>query len=294
MYRIIFPIIIVIILLIFMLYISQLRENKDDLQFLHIELYDKLNLLKEKTKNLPERNIDYPVFYINMDQDKDRRDYIESQLKKVCKEFYRIKGVEGFKINNTKKDTIDNINFINDYESLTKSEIGCALSHLKAIKTAYDMGKEYAIIIEDDLSFDTLKLNEPISEIIKKVPRDWEIIQLSVGDADIRNIKEMKIIKYSGHFGAMCYLINKKGMEKIFDHCLINSTYILSQRNNPKLIFGPIDFYIYYIAKTYTILPSLFIVNNSKLESTIHQDHTGGHINFANRVLDYYLKKINV
>jgi GR25 family glycosyltransferase involved in LPS biosynthesis len=38
---------------------------------------------------------------------------------------------------------------------MTKSEIGCTMSHLIAIKKAYKNGHEIAMICEDDILFDT-------------------------------------------------------------------------------------------------------------------------------------------
>ena len=49
--------------------------------------------------------------------------------------------------------------FKNNFENITKSEIGCTVSHLLAIKQAYDDGENVAFIAEDDLSLLTYKLS---------------------------------------------------------------------------------------------------------------------------------------
>lgn len=254
-------------------------------------LNEKLEKIKINTKDLPTVVIEYPIFYINMDKDKDRQEYMEKQLSNITREHYRIAGVNGHKINNTESDTVDGLTFKNKY-NLTKSEIGCTLSHIKAITTAYKLEKEYAIICEDDVCFDNIKLVEPISEIIKNAPQNWEILQLSIGTTDFDKLEKYydnskpKYIEYKDYAGIFCYLINKKGMEKIAKR---GFNIVPFKKDFPQ--DGNADFFIYNSCITYTVVPCLFVVNNTKLESTIHTNHTNDHMIFANKLLDIYLEK---
>jgi hypothetical protein len=57
--------------------------------------------------------------------------------------------------------------------------MGCTLSHIKAIYTAFKNNDELAIICEDDVSFSLLPF-WPVSlnDIVKDFPSDWKVISL--------------------------------------------------------------------------------------------------------------------
>ena len=135
---------------------------------------------------------------------------------------------------------------------MTKSEIGCTMSHLIAIKTAYQNGDEMAMICEDDILFDTCTLIKPIREMIHDAPIDWEILQLSAfvpKDVYDKSKKHPNIdyIRNDGKkqfWSTACYLINRNGMEKILRMTSIENFFII----NKNLDFphrGIADVYIY-------------------------------------------------
>ena len=103
-----------------------------------------------------------------MDKDLIRRQYCEKELGKICNNVTRIKGIVGKNIKNNRKDTVDGISFRNDYQSLTKSEIGCILSHIKAINTAYNNGDEVALICEDDIYVEPYKFSKNLEYMCVK------------------------------------------------------------------------------------------------------------------------------
>ena len=71
----------------------------------------------------------------------------------------------------------------NDLAALKSNngELGCSLSHLRAIKTAYDDGYPFALILEDDISFETLQYwKRSLLSMIEKLPPLWDHLQLTV------------------------------------------------------------------------------------------------------------------
>ena len=80
--------------------------------------------------------IDIPIFYINLDRSEDRRKVMEKQLKVISTNYERVSAVDGKKMTNKIDDQVDDISFQNEYPELTFSEIGCTLSHIKAIRKA--------------------------------------------------------------------------------------------------------------------------------------------------------------
>jgi GR25 family glycosyltransferase involved in LPS biosynthesis len=277
--------------------IITLYKKKSELNNL-LDNLEKYNSLRNKDSGEFTCKIPYPVYYINMDKDKDRRDFMEKQAKNIGKTFTRIPGFNGYGIKNTETDTVNDITFYNGYDDLTKGEIGCTLSHLIAINTAYNNGDEIALICEDDLLFDTCLVNGiTMEEIANNCPNNWGIIQL-VSLIHITEYKKFKSYNYTYikrddkniFWGTAGYLINKKGMEEVLN--------IVIKKNRPNTYFiepislnfpkqGTADGYILDIATTYTIFPSPFISDNN-MGSTIHQDHVPNHIKSSIKALGHF------
>ena len=267
-------------------------KHKDKDKDKHKDKDDVYNNIIEYTKLLNKKcKIPYDLFYINMDKNIYRKNYMENQLNNIDVKFHRIKGVNGHNIKNQKIDYIDGIKFKNFFNDLSNGEIGCTLSHLKAIKTAYDYNLDIAIICEDDVFFGTCTLSPDIQYIISNAPKDWEIIQLITipYKEDINNNTYIKRqYTKNKYYSSTCYCINKRGMEKILNYSYNYHQQTFMLHNTKITRSGQADFYIYDILNTYAYFPNLFTTyNNDKdMDSTIHTDHTSLHmensINFLN------------
>jgi len=105
---------------------------------------------------------------------------------------------------------------------LTKSEVGCYLSHFRTIKNAYDRGLGRICILEDDV------LIEPgfkeVLASIEKLPDEFEHVRLMGLKLHRRkNVCEigenhMLTRPVKGLCGAQGYVLNRSGMEKILRH----------------------------------------------------------------------------
>lgn len=259
------------------------------------ELLDRIENIKfYNTITNAQCEIPYPIYYINMDKDINRRQYMETQLQKITKEYHRIRGFNGYSITNEKKDTVDGISFINHYAEMTKPEIGCTISHLLSIKAGYESSAEIVMICEDDVMFDTCSLSPPITEIVKGAPNDWELLQLIVIQNDLPKIysklKGFPDIEYIKRkqpemtfWTTACYLINRKGMNKVMSIVnkvpdTISIVPIRETNGKPFPLYGQADTYILDICTTYSVLPCPFLIDNTALPSTIHDDHTPHHL----------------
>ena len=176
-----FLIILFIFIVLIIIYFSTKKETvfektnniKNDLKQLvkEIDIYNRLYPRKQM--------ITIPVYYINMDKSKDRNEWMIEQLSKNVERYYRVSGVNGYEIQNKEHDIVDGIEFYNDFKELTIPEIGCTLSHLKAIQTAYENGENIAIIMEDNVYVNMINLlDNSLEEIVKNSPEEWEILQL--------------------------------------------------------------------------------------------------------------------
>ena len=107
--------------------------------------------MNKEEKHVHDLLENVPIFWINLERSKDRRAKMEAQLNKYNLNHTRIEAVDG-----------DNLNYKQQYcrngyninIKMSKYEIDCALSHIKTIQHCYDKGLEYALILEDDATFE--------------------------------------------------------------------------------------------------------------------------------------------
>jgi len=70
------------------------------------------------------------VYYINLEERKDRKDLVESELKKLKWKYERFNAIR-----------------------LKDGRVGCSMSHLKLLEMAKAKDLEYIVIVEDDIQF---------------------------------------------------------------------------------------------------------------------------------------------
>ena len=196
-----------------------------------------------------------PIYWINLERSVDRKIIFEKQLENYNIIFHkRINGIDGFHINLQDFKTVDN---------LTKFELGCTLSHLKAIKEAFINKEEYVLIMEDDCNFEYLKYQKySLDELIKIMNTNysnWDLLQLSTcnrKDHNIRLSKENNYIYKGFRNCTTCYLINKNGIKKLIN---LNNQYKQA------------DYYLYDNINTYYLTKPYFTYNYSKVfNSSVH------------------------
>lgn len=262
--------------------------------------YNKNNLKMFRSQKIINK-INVPIYYINLNRSPQRQKFMEDQFKLYnITNYKRIVGIDGKQLKNTLTDNINGTTFTNNYPELTKNELGCLLSHLKAIKTAYDNNLDQVLILEDDSSLELMYFWEDnlISLLDKLNKPDWEIFQLYTGNCINFNSKKCSL--QTGEkdcWGCVAYLINRKGMEKIinFIRTNIQNEIILGKYFNNKLYptRGQSDIFLYQIAKTYYLDTPLFCTNNSNLQSTIVTYNNGDKfsLEISNKIIKHYLKE---
>lgn len=97
----------------------------------------RLRRLKKQDNLLNDENIDFmdQIYYINLAHRHDRKNQIESQINKLNLPSEKITRIEAIKHQ--------------------RGEIGCGLSHIKALKEAKDNNYDNIVILEDDFEIIT-------------------------------------------------------------------------------------------------------------------------------------------
>lgn len=223
------------------------------------------------------------IYFINLDRCKDRHKQTVQQL-------------QIHKIKHTRISAIDGSNFpaFKNNEA-SAPEIACTMSHLHAIKKAYDDNRDIAFIAEDDIIYDNYAKSEKvfIQNIFQHIPINWEIIQLQCSNPTIMGKKLYPLYKIGAkftewkpsHWSTGIYMINRKGMSKIVSRYFSNNELIL-YNNNRKDKKITADYLIYNNAITYTYIPQMFPMRTDY--SNIHQSH----INKYHKIAMTFYKKM--
>ena len=204
------------------------------------------------------------IYWINLDTDNERRQYMEEQFEYwEIENHTRISGYDGREDDVTEHLKGKFPDFMN------MNEVACCMSHLKALKKFYyETEDEYCIIAEDDVDLHIAKYwSFSWVEFFSLLPHDWDAVQMTTictGDIHIKLHR-----KFINDFSAAFYLITRHHAGKILrTHCR-GEQYKLDQNIKPRAVSEDV---ILETGKVYTIPIVLY---NLRFPSGIHQEHIG-------------------
>ncbi len=209
-----------------------------------------------KLKGLP------PIYWLNLDSDEHRRMYMEAQFKYwELDNHTRISGFDG-----RVDDVCEHISGIAP-DNMTTNEIGCCMSHLKAIKHFYnETESDYCIIFEDDVSFDTVKFWDfTWKDFFSKLPYDWDCVQLTTICTGTIHVQLHN--HFINDFSAAAYLITRHHAAKIIKNHIRKEKYKLDIGVKPRAVSEDT---IFGTGKTYSMPIFLYRLD---LGSAIHPEH---------------------
>lgn len=209
-----------------------------------------------KLKGLP------PVYWLNLDSDTHRREYMEDQFKYwEIENHTRISGYDG-----RVDDVCEHISG-RPPNDMSQNEMGCCMSHLKAIKDFYENTDEkYALIFEDDVVLDIAKFwSFTWKDFIAKLPYDWDCVQLTT--ICTGNIHVNLHHYFINDFSAAAYLISRHHASKIIKNHIRGDKFKLDNGVKPRAVSEDT---IFGSGKTYSIPIFLYRLD---LGSAIHPEH---------------------
>jgi|TARA_R100000030_G_C3249476_1_gene122611 hypothetical protein len=203
-----------------------------------------------------------PIYCINLDEQTDRWEYMESQFK-----FWEIDNYERISAYDGREDDLSGILKGTYPEMMTGGEVGCITSHLKAIKHWIETSDSpYAIMMEDDCSLDLVQnWNFTWADFYGNFPYDWDVVQISIictGDIHTKLHK-----RFVNDFSTACYVISRHHAEKLIKHHCRGDKYRLDNGVKPRPVA---DDLIYNAGNTYSIP---LLVYKTELGSSIHPEH---------------------
>lgn len=183
-------------------------------------------ILKEDVNsNIPVKQVanqHIASFVINLDRSKERYDYVLPSLKKLGYPIIRISGIDGKKL--SEEVIQESVDFDSYHKYLNHHPrlgmIGCNLSHIKAWRTLLESNYQYAIVFEDDVSFEPNSVRKVVDELVAN-DLIWDITSLEIAHSGmpmtVRNLADNKrLVVYLTevtHAGA--YVISRAGAAKL-------------------------------------------------------------------------------
>ena len=216
----------------------------------------------DKNKSAFKLNGIGPIYYLNLDGQPERKEYMEDQFKYwEIDNYTRISAYDG------REDDLSDIVSGRYPEHMTSGEIGCTTSHLRALKHWLETSdSSYAIIMEDDCNLELVKYwNFTWLDFYSRVPYDWDVVQLAIictGDLHVKLHK-----RFVNDFSTACYMITRHHAEKLVKHHVRGEKYKLDNGVKPRPVA---DDLIYNSGNTFSIPLLLYKL---QLGSSIHPDH---------------------
>jgi len=196
-----------------------------------------------------------PITVINLKKDIDRKNNITQQLNKLSLEFDFFDAIYGSNLSSDELNAAYNPK--NSIEKgmkvLNKGEVGATLSHFSIYQKMINENIDRMVILEDDAIVGQ-NFVEALS-VIEYLPQNWELCLLGYQSGRVSpcnfNIKiknspsSLKVgISPRARGGTFCYVINKKGAQRMLsykdslyqvidrytgNHCMVN-VYVISPR----------------------------------------------------------------
>jgi len=165
-------------------------------------------------------------YYINLARSQDRDQKMRERFARIGLECVRVPAIEGRALPPELPGVDAGAYGWTHGSKLRPGEIGCYLSHLRAIETFYASGAEFAMICEDDAEF-----AEDLPRILATLtaadaPRDWDLVKLqSVHRAwtrPLRKLSEERSLATAPTrtAGATAYLINRRAARALLENLL--------------------------------------------------------------------------
>ena len=95
-------------------------------------------MVRDKNKSLPKVKGIGPIYYLNLDGQPERREFMEDSF-----EYWEIDNYKRISSYDGREDDLSDIIKGRYPDMMTSGEIGCTTSHLKAIKEFYETGEPY-------------------------------------------------------------------------------------------------------------------------------------------------------
>jgi len=171
--------------------------------------------------------------YINLEERTDRKEHAEKQFASIGINVQRFQAIK-----------------------MPNGAIGCSMSHLKCLQTAYDNKWEHLLICEDDITFTNPELFSKQLNSFLKTHKKWDVVLLAGNTMPPYQQIDHTCIQVQKCQTTTGYIVNGHYIKTLLDNVKMGLTYLIK---NPKnhLLFA-IDKFWFHLQKRdtwYLIIP---------------------------------------
>jgi hypothetical protein len=205
------------------------------------------------------------IYYINLDDQVNRKKYMEEQFA-----YWNITNYERISAHDGRGDNDLGECLKGLYpKSMSSGEVGCTISHLKAMKywlDNTDESEDMLLIMEDDCDIScAANWGFTWKEFKSHLPYHFDVVQLAVINPGELHVKMH--LRFVNDFSTACYLVRRHHAQKLVRlHCRGNK-YKIDQEIKPRAVA---DDLIYNSGLTFAIPLFLYKLD---LGSSIHDVH---------------------
>lgn len=167
------------------------------------------------------------VYVINLDRAPERMRNMTEELESVHLPFERIPAIDGRDIDLKTADrrTVNEKRYLFCHgKRFNPNELGCYLSHYRAIETFFNSGAAFGLILEDDICFESDF--RAVLDALIHCAGEWDAAKLSGRHSGWpvpqRKLTENRtlVTLLTRHTGAGAYLINRDAAKRYLDRLL--------------------------------------------------------------------------
>lgn len=152
-------------------------------------------------------------YCINLERNPERRENVQSEFEREGLDVAFFRATDG------KAEAPEGL-------FITKSEWGCADSHIRVWRDMVEKGYEMALIFEDDIKL-VPNFTSKLQEVLEELPEDWDFVNLGTTNGLHMNFRRFSDHLMTGQaLNAHAYLISHKCAKKWSD---FESKYFKSQ-----------------------------------------------------------------
>lgn len=145
------------------------------------------------------------AFYINLEHRKDRKEHVETELKKI--------GINAERFNAIRMDN---------------GAVGCSMSHLKLLQNALSQNMDHILILEDDITFlDPELFKIQFDTFLSRFGTNWDVILLAGNNMPPHLQVDDTCIKVTSCQTTTGYLVNGHYISKLMENVKMGLHHLL-------------------------------------------------------------------
>ncbi|MEM7301079.1 MAG: glycosyltransferase family 25 protein [Pseudomonadota bacterium] len=162
-------------------------------------------------------------YFINLDRSTERRAHMEREFARIDVPNARVSGIDGHALTEDPPE-VDRALYRRCHgREIRQGEIGCYLSHLKALRSFLESGEEHGVILEDDAEFGPDYLSVLAELTGAKLKSRWDMVKLQCR-RDREPLPLLRLqngarfgVNAARSTGATAYLVNQFAARRMVD-----------------------------------------------------------------------------